>query len=191
MCIQKVNVGLVLISLFFLSISCSKNTDSELNPGSTSDDYFPLETGNYWQWQYFPKIEVIQTKELAGKIYFAMASVNDTVYYRKENNKVYSRTKNTNEALVFDLGAKVNDTWISNSYTVKLVSKTDSIRIGNTLYTHCYSFFFDIPQIADEEYMIWLAPGIGYIQKMCECVHPVVKLEEAMIHNKRIPNPNI
>jgi len=73
-----------------------------------------------------------------------------------------------------------------DSYTVTMMSKTDTVKIGNTTLTNCYHFYFDDPQLADDEYSIWLAPGIGCIKTIYEGVNPIKTLVKARIHNQEI-----
>ena len=154
----------ILAACSFASISCDKNEDIPL-----AKDYLPLDAGNYWQLDYSSKTEV------------------DTSYYRIEDNKIIVKEGGRDEAVKFNLSAKVNDRWNYNSSKVVLSSKTDTIRIGNALITNCYNFYFDIPEFIDDEHSIWLAPGIGFIQEMCgECMHHVRKLDKARIGTQDI-----
>jgi len=46
-----------------------------------------------------------------------------------------------------------------------LTSKTDTIHLDNYTFYNCYRFFFDIPMMADDEHVIWLAPDIGFVEE--------------------------
>jgi hypothetical protein len=96
----------------------------------------------------------------------------DTVYYRKTpDGKVYERRTTTEEILRFDLSADEGQTWtfktigFDEAWNATLVSKNDVVSMGDHTFVNCYRFFFDNPQWLDEEQIIWLAPGIGFIEE--------------------------
>lgn len=175
--------SVMMVIACIIATSCNKKDDNV----SLTNAYLPLETGNYWQLDYLDKTEVVGTKNMNNKVYYLLQYQNDTSYYRIENNKVYVIGNESNEAVKFNLSAKVNDTWNFYSYTVKLVSKTDTVTINNTKIKNCYQFYFDIPGMVDDEHSIWLAPGIGFVQQQCgECLHFIQKLDKAKIGNQVI-----
>ena len=175
-------LSLFVIELIFV-LSCKKNDDTI----SLTNKYLPLEIGNYWQLDYLEKREIINTKEIGGKIYYLIQSGNDTDYYRIENDKVYVIAYDDNESVKFNLSANVNDTWNYNSYKVKLISKTDTIIVNDTKFVNCFQFYYDIPGMVDEEHSIWLAPNIGFVQEQCgECLHQIKKLDKVKINGQEI-----
>ena len=92
-----------------------------------------------------------------------------------------------NASIKFNFSANVNETWNYNSYDAKLVSKTDTIIINDKKIYNCFQFYYDVPIMVDEEYSIWLAPGIGFIQEQCgECLHQIRKLDNAKIGSQYI-----
>jgi hypothetical protein len=174
--------ALIAFSLF----SCKKD-DPAVDSGLK--DYFPLEVGNKWEFEYDETIEVIGTTTISGKTYFALKGNYDTTYYRVESDKVYfiNRKVSDSEKIIFKLGASKDQIWDYGEYKVKMVSKTDTITINNKKIANCYQFFFDIPVVVDDEHSIWLAPEIGFIQEQCgECLHSVRKLKKAKIGGKEI-----
>jgi hypothetical protein len=174
----------LLLMIALLMIACDKN-ESEII--ILSGDYFPLEIGNYWQFENSGKKEVIGTDTIDSKAYFILATNNDTSYYRKVNNKIYVTEYGEDEGLKFDLNANINDTWSYGTYTVKLVSKSDTMKINGHKITGCYQFFFDVPEWIDEEHTIWLAPGIGFIQNYCGlCYDQTTQLAKACIGGQLI-----
>jgi hypothetical protein len=149
--------------------------------------YLPLDIGNYWQLDHSAKNEIVGTKLIDNKSYYSVLYQDDTSYYRIENDKVIVIEYTENASVKFDLSADVNESWKYNSYTVKLLSTTDTISINNQKIINCYQFYYDIPGVVDEEHSIWLAPGIGIIQETCgECLHPVRKLDKARIGEENI-----
>jgi hypothetical protein len=168
-------IGLVLLA------SCVKDAVT-----STSVDYFPLQVGNYWNLSSIGTRSIDTIVSLNGINYYRMVHVQvgptgitsrDTTFYRKTTDgKVYERgTKSTDEILKFDLGANSDQTWtyakdptISiNTYpwNATLKSVIDTVQLGNNTIRNCYRYYYDIPQGADEETTIWLAPGIGFVKE--------------------------
>jgi hypothetical protein len=174
------------IKLFFAVVSaavCLQSCSKDEKTTAPSADYLPLSIGNYWQMDYSEKKEVLNTRVIDNKTYYALRYLDDTTYYRVENNKIYAIEHTDKESLKFDLTAKVNGTWKYNAWTVKLVSKTDTLVINDKKIPDCYQFFFDYPEMVDDEHSIWLAPGIGFIKEQCgECLYPVRKLDKAKIN---------
>lgn len=175
--------GLCITLLFS---SCSKE---EFHSGSS--DYFPLSTGNYWQLGDRIRYEVVKEEELKGKKYFLVSTGYngtwyDSTWYRADNDKVYaipSRTEHLDEQLMFDLTAREGDSWAFNDYTVTLQGTKEKITFQGKIVTNCYLFYVDIPWMADEEYWVWLAPGIGFIQQKCSyCIDPVSTLKNARVN---------
>jgi hypothetical protein len=79
---------LFLITLATISIfiqSCKKEPAKII----LTDDYLPLEVGNFWQLENTEKEEIIGTKIINNKTYFILAYQSDTTYYSSENNKIY------------------------------------------------------------------------------------------------------
>ena len=176
---KKSKLSLLFILLLLGINSCDDKEDEQ---NILTIDYFPLEIGNYWQLDYSDRKEIIKTETIDNKTYFVLVYNKDTAFYRTENNKIIVKNSPHSEAVKFDLTANENDTWSYNSWTVKLVSKTDTIVIKDKKVINCYHFYFDIPMMADDEHGIWLAPGIGYIQEQCgECLHQIRKLDIAQI----------
>lgn len=104
-----------------------------------------------------------------------------------EKNKIWVKEFDDPSGIKFDLDAKVNDTWKFNKWNVSLASKADTVFINDTFIGYCYLFYLDIPEMADDEHTIWLAPGIDFVQEMChEWVYTVIKQEKAEINGKEI-----
>lgn len=178
---------LILFFLAIVLVSCS-NPDETGPESSEQWEYMPLETGNYWKLGNFPKWSVTGMKTINGKEYYERVDINGTDYVRVEQNKVFyipasTRDSAFEEAVMFDGNAKVNDKWNFFEWEVTLKSESESLVIGDTTINNCRKYYFNIPKMADEEYNLWLAPGIGYIQYQClgECISTIMKLEEARI----------
>ncbi|MBN1950688.1 MAG: hypothetical protein JW801_05765 [Bacteroidales bacterium] len=152
-----------------------------------SDDYLPLEVGNYWKLEFIDTTRVTGTTEIGGKEYYILETPQYSTYYRVENGKVYVSTSGEKGDLKFNLTADAGDDWMYGEYVVTLHSKTDTVVVGDTPIPDCYHFGFDVPGMCDEEHSIWLAPGIGFIRKACGfCLNPNMVLVEAMIGGEAI-----
>jgi hypothetical protein len=172
------------IVVSFYMTSCHK--DDKII--TSTNEYLPLEVGNYWILDYSGKKEIIGTKTINNKTYFILLYQGDSSYFRIENDKVYAiENSEMKESVKFDLSAHVNETWNYDSWTVKLLSRSDTITINNKKIANCYRFYFDVPLLSDEEHSISLAPGIGFIQEQCGfCIHQVRKLNKARIRGREI-----
>ena len=181
---RNLRLFIVLMSVSIYLLSCDKEDEKV----TVTNDYLPLEVGNYWQLDNMDKIEIVGTKLIDNRTYYLLQFLNDTMYYRIENDKVFVIEQKENPSIKFDLSAEVNETWNYFSCTVKLISKTDTININNQKILNCYHFYFDVPDMIDEEHSTWLAPGIGFIQEQCdgECLHHFKKLDKARIGGQDI-----
>lgn len=160
--------------LFF---SCEQNDiDSTWN-------YLPLEVGNYWTFSNSFKREVTGVQKEGKKEYFILVTPYDTTYIRVAKNKVLALKPGEQEAVMFDTKARVKDKWKFNQWEVTLQNDTSNVAIGGQVISGCKQYYFDIPGMADEEYNLWLAPGIGFIQSRClgECIGGYVKITDARI----------
>lgn len=188
---------LILCSLFFSAalLSCSDKEKGVAEPESSAYwEYMPLEAGNYWKLGGLPKWDVQGSRIINGKEYYEVTDIHGTGYMRVKKNKVFyvpggvKEDKAFEEAVLFDGNARVNDKWNFFEWEVTLKSNSETLVIGNSTINNCRKYYFDIPGMADDEFHIWLAPGIGYIQYRClgECYGIDRKLEEAKIGG-RVP----
>lgn len=173
--------GFCMIICLVMSACKADNVSLE----GLSNSYLPLATGNYWKLENMDKRTVTETRVFDQKTYYAITTPYDTSYVRNENDKIVEYDKGK-ISVRFDLTAGVNTTWQYRDYKVTLTSKTESIKIGRQNIKNCYRFYFDMPAMADEEYAIWLAPGIGFIQYECLgfCGGGKMKLKEMGIDTK-------
>jgi hypothetical protein len=151
-----------------------------------SSDYLPLQVGNYWRLKsinhpnsntyYFKKVNAKVTLE--GHSYFEVISgyadpdeVNsDTVYYRIEvNGFVYTRRKRDDlEENKFRLNGRDGETWTYkyvNNAEVSIELSEVSLELGTETLRNCKAYFYDVDQMADEEYTYTLARGIGFVKE--------------------------
>jgi hypothetical protein len=177
----------LIIVLFALSFSACSDDDKECDCGNPSDSYLPLRIGNYWEFESLPepskmymRTEVTRTTDLDGSTYYELISTSqvedenanyrDTTYYRVDSRGyVYTRKKNVaTEINIMRLFGNNGDKWTSEtSYdedAVITLSVIDDLAIGEKNLDDCKAYSFDIEQWADEEYTIYLAPGIGFVK---------------------------
>ena len=96
--------------------------------------------------------------------------VNDTVYYRLDDNGfVYSRRKyNQVEENKFRLNAKNGDTWmypVENNDLAAIKLFVVDVELRTKDLQNCKAYFYDVAQWADEEYTITLAKGLGFVKE--------------------------
>ncbi len=182
---------LLVISLVITAmLSCEKDDNHRMN---VDRDYFPLQIGNQWNFELAGKDSIIDITKINGVEYFEF--VNDfgtTSYYRKQDDRIYvkSLSKENMEEMKFDLAANIDETWKYGPGYVTLISRNATISIGDVLIDSCLQFNFLNNDLIDYGSTIWLAPGIGIIQRTCqECFgssFETLKLETARINNQLI-----
>ena len=179
-------IGLVIMTL----ISCEKDDNQRI---VLNDDYFPLQIGNQWNFELTGNESIIDKIEINGIDYYKFVNDNGiTSYYRKQGDRIFFKSSSAdgNEEMKFDLAANVNDTWTYDIGYVTLISRNARITIGNMQIDSCLQFNFHNTDLIDYGYSIWLAPGIGLIQKTCqECygsAYETLKLKQAVIDNQLI-----
>ena len=161
-------IGLMLFT------SCEENLKEEnVENENLNLDYLPLQEGNYWELNYVGTRSINGIVMIDGKEYFQMINTaswtsvprKDTTYLRKTaDGKVYSRTLKSEESLLYDFKAALNQSWQNGTMRVTLNRTEGEKYLGNLKIQNCYSFYCDPrPQSADDEYDIWLAPGIGFV----------------------------
>lgn len=161
--------SMLLFGLILFSSCEEEDNDVVLKINSLDqNDYFPMHLGNYWDFSFTSDRFMDITELIDGIYYYRVVTEHDTVFYRKTvDGKVYEKTKRSNEILKFDLNADEGDVWIcdsENMMNASLISKNETIILDNHTFKNCYKYFFDSPQLVDEEYFIWLAPGVGFIE---------------------------
>ncbi|MFC1539794.1 T9SS type A sorting domain-containing protein [Candidatus Latescibacterota bacterium] len=176
----------------------------------TASDYFPLEVGNVWffvdKYSGFAQDTktVDQMTVIEGKEYFHMF----IHYYRKDNTgKVYIvpadslDTVAQSEAVIYDFGANVGDSWNLNfcdiEYVVTLESISDTVETFVGTFFNCYHFSFMAADdhIADADFSCWFAPDIGQVQATGSFAHHVladaivngIHIESSVSEEKKIP----
>jgi hypothetical protein len=173
--------GKLIIALTFIAIlsaSCEKeNIINSEKPDRFSTDYFPLMTGNIWNYSR-SRVLVKHIVSINKKEYYEVVSesiVADTVfytyteYYRKTSDgKIYTMDSDKKrEALKYDFNVPVNGSWTyaeddnNHIWKVTKISNTLKVNVTNRQIANCMKFDYDLIQAVDDEHTIILAPGIG------------------------------
>jgi hypothetical protein len=177
-----------LFLMILALVSCQKDPLTKIE---LSSDYFPLKVGNYWNYELVGKYLVKDSQLIDGKEYFEI--VNDygtSSFYVIRDNKIYVRdlSINSKEEMKFDLTAQTNDTWPYGPGSVTLADRNATITIGNFQVDSCLQFDFYNKNLIDYDSSVWLAPGIGLVQRTCqECfgsAFEIIKLIKVNINNK-------
>lgn len=143
-----------------------------------STSIFPLGLGNAWtlvmkqaQIRYTDTIK--DSSRIDGKLYFRFE------HFREFNNvwlrlaadgKLYMRL-DTTEQVWLDFGAQPGDKWpvvAPNklaTWTVQLVSTTDTVKTVAGTFAPCYRFHFTFPG-ADNDWDEWFAFGVGTVRRL-------------------------
>ncbi|WP_235298777.1 hypothetical protein [Portibacter marinus] len=179
------NIFILQFAFLIILISCTKEIDE------AAADYFPLHVGN--EWDYIKGLQVlIDVKEtINGKEYFRFIESydtgTDTSYYRNERNKIYKTTGNGHEYLLFDLEKRVGKHWKLSftpdtefEYKAEIQDKNYRLETSNHTFENCYHFYYDFPDAIDDEFSIFLAPGIGIVQEQGQ-VRPESGLNRVII----------
>jgi len=72
--------------------------------------------------------------------------------------------------LSFDLASEEGETWLykegkfGDTWYLTLLDKDDTVTVGNGTFVDCYCYWFDIPQMADDERMVWFAPVLASLR---------------------------
>lgn len=168
----------------FLFLSIFLVAPSPLLPGQTND-YFPLQVGNTWVFDLYEwpdvlvlqdTISIIDSLTIDSKTwflfnrYFTIHELEDSVYLRAEEDKVY-RYQAGREELWFDFTANEGDSWQISTrisawdtlvpVTVKLQKKKYTHSVNNRTFENCFNFSFDFA--VDNKWYYTIAPGAGCI----------------------------
>lgn len=136
-----------------------------------SNNYFPLAIGAAWKIKSRPLREITDIDTINGKVYYLMESdsgpFSDSIYYHiTKEGDVYDSLPRFPSGLLFNMQAAVGETYTwTGDWQVTLESKTDTVRLGHYSITDCYRFYIDHLPTADDEYRVYLAPGLGFVQE--------------------------
>jgi hypothetical protein len=192
----------LLLCCACLLIACEE--DDRIDAGSNS--YLPLEVGNLWIFRSMqPDVnnnknfrKVIAEANLDNRIYAQVISgwydpeevVNDTVYYRVDDNGfVYSRRKFPNtEVNIFRLNEQDGAAWTSpylDSSTLSVNLSVVNLEIRRKTLRNCKAYFYDVNRWADEEYTVTLAKGVGFVKEYSNAWGLGDILESATINGRK------
>lgn len=169
---------LVMCLLLFVACENQEIRDFNAKLEMLNDvGYFPLHVGNFWELsngtvRYIDSVFIFNDIQYHRLITTHQYDAIDTTYFRLSvDGKVFQRMSEGNEILKFDIRADVGTNWTykkiesSLEWTVHVRSKDEIVAINEMELQSCFLFHYDIPQMADEEHNIWLAPNIGIIEE--------------------------
>lgn len=195
--------------LVFILITCvlaSCHYHDTLNPylPPAESDYLPLEIGNSWDFTPIQPFEsnndgvihreVIGITAINNRQYYLLRTSRsynayiDTAYYRIDENGfvfIYRKSRPNFEDKRLWLNAINGNTWtypVDNNSTAKVTTIEGSLVIGSTSIANCKSFSYNVPNWADEENTITLAPGIGFVKEYSDAWGMGQVLKSAKIH---------
>ncbi len=181
--------SIIVIGLVSCEKEKSENTDLVL-----SDDYLPLSVGNEWTFELSGRQYISEKQTINGLEYYKFIdNYGISMFYRIEGDKIYklSSLDDTGE-LLFDLAASLNEKWEYSIGYAKLVDRNATVEIEGVEIDNClqFNYFSEDLMVMDYGFSIWLAPGIGFVQRTCqECYNSAfetLKLEKAIIDRQLI-----
>jgi len=161
---------------------------------------FPLAVGNAWtlqqkQTQTRYKDSVGDSLRLAGKLYFRFdhfREFNNVALRLADDGRLYMRL-DTTEQVWLDFGAKPGDTWpviAPNklaTWTVQLLSRTDTIKTPAGTFTQSLRFHFKFPG-ADNDWVEWYGINVGPARRLQYGIAPFeYDLHSAIINGNPLP----
>lgn len=182
------------LMLMSFVLSCSKDETGLIDYPKV--DYFPLQVGNKWYYENYT-VEVTRQLEIDGTEWYEMTTISQRegqesityyAYYRKtDDGKVYRKAdENSAAMLVFDLKIGFSESWAyadgDYEWTVTTGERFETITMGHAKLEYCRSYYYDIPQAADDEHMMVLAPGLGLVYSASLAWGLSDELERAVIN---------
>jgi hypothetical protein len=198
--------ALLVFSVLLTMAACD---DSDAVRPKTSNDYLPLEIGNYWEFKGTGFVgnglvehrEVVDYVTLNDKEYYLLVSTHlspvwsgankDSAYYRIDNDGfVYVYRKSIDlEENRYRLNGKDGDTWsydFIDQYIADMTLREVERHVGKVDVEDCKDYSFNIEQWADEEYTYTLAPGVGFLKEFSDAWGGGQELKSARIDGRKI-----
>ena len=168
---------LVLFIFIVILLSCS---DHSTNGEDISDEILPLKVGNKW---YMKNVTFDSLGNSSTPFYFSFVVSKDTLinrekwygikaecdfcdnsnilYYTKREDGIYLLNENNKAYLIFKYPAEVNETYISDSVSVKVKSLSLNITVESGKY-ECVEY--DISEVDNSLTRIYLSLGVGFVK---------------------------
>ncbi len=175
---MKKKNSIIYIAFLLLALFTSCEEKGKTEPKLDEGDYFPLHVDDFWVYTDGERTDIEKKETLDGKEYYKAVSIGNTfeaervTYYRKTSDgKVYVRDGEKHEIQMFDFGAKIGEQWpyqplvSSIKKEVILLSKTEKVVQGDNTFEACYMFSIGLEGSNGGTETIWLAPGIGIVQR--------------------------
>ncbi|MEL7147334.1 MAG: hypothetical protein AAFO69_13255 [Bacteroidota bacterium] len=167
--INRLPLLIILISTLIAGACGEEN----LPRVDVTEGLFPLNVGDYRDFGILSIMTVEDTVMKNDRSYFRVSTENGpTEFFREANDKVYrlGDRNGENEVLFYDFALEEGSSWTYKTtedgfeWTVTLVSKTETFTKGDFVFENCHVFYYDVPEIIDEETTHWLAPGVGLVR---------------------------
>ena len=161
---------LLLLTLFF--ISCNDEGNEITTPYEIDETlgYLPLKVDNSWHYKseqsYEETVKIISQFELNNNLYYIISVLGEHSYpdtIRFEENKVWKIFGNK-EILWFDFNLEDKSEYQYKNYNVR-VERGISVDTYYGEFVNCVGYYFDIPEIADEEMGFVFAKGVGVVRR--------------------------
>jgi hypothetical protein len=188
----------ILIAIIY---SCTNNL---LNP-IDSHDYFPLQIGNEWSYEYFFRTparnvldyKITEKKKIKENEYYAfnqhmpffpdlaiIPSIREQLLRQDVNGNIMVSIDST-EYLYFIFNNAPVDSMIKMKladmdYWLYTESKDETVETTVGIFHHCYKMLCYFPQIIGTEYFVWFAPGYGPVK----IYYPELDITYKLIHIK-------
>jgi hypothetical protein len=145
-------------------------------PAQSAAAYYPLAVGNSWTFaawstQYTERIIDTRTDN-DGYIWYLFDSFRhaDSVLVRMDDQNNLLLKKGQTETLWLKFGANVSDTWSatfpgSETWTVTLESKTDTLTVPYGSFSNVYRFYFHWKGL-DNDLEVYFARDVGPVRRV-------------------------
>ncbi len=166
-----------LFIFIVILLSCS---DHSTNVKNLSDEILPLKVGNKW---YMKNVTFDSLGHSSTPFYFSLVVSKDTLinrekwygitvecdfcdessisYYAKREDGIYLLNENNEAFLVYKYPAAVNDSYVSDSASVKIKSLSLIITVESGKY-ECVEY--EISEVDNTITRVYLSPGVGFVK---------------------------
>ena len=166
-----------LFIFIIILLSCSNHST---NVKDLSDEILPLKVGNKW---YMKNVTFDSLGNSSTPFYFSLVVSKDTLinrekwygitvecdfcdessisYYAKREDGIYILNENNEAFLVYKYPAVVNETYISDSVSVKIKSLSLNITVESGKY-ECVEY--EISEVDNTLTRIYLSVGVGFVK---------------------------
>lgn len=139
-------------------------------------DFFPLQIGNFWEYNNFwrrDNISVIRetisgTEQIENKTYFIFSPPYrmDARLMKLQQNDIQIIAHDGLEKVLYKFSAPENETWSINDWTVKITNRNETVSVPAGTFENTIRIEFR-RNVADAGYIIeWFAPNTGCVRRV-------------------------